>query len=377
MPEIAEAREAGARTSTDTHQLRYYIALSSPPTRCPADGTEPFMRPEVGFTPRWFHEYCGIDFSETWHEDPDYRLKAHEIMTAEVRRRFPGRNVCHTEEDVPADLLTGLYAGAVMPAIMGVGIRYWPDAWPAAHGGVLSDEEADALQPVDLDNNAFFQGIMRQCDRIEELTGTIRGFLNWQGVLNTTFRLRGEEIFTDMLLAPERARHVFDCVAETMLRHQLRLNERQRQAGEDVRFATISNCVVNMVSGEHYREFLLPYDLMLRSKFEKFGIHNCAWVVDAYMEAYAETPDLGYIDMGVTSDLVRAKELFPNARRNLLYTAMDMKEKTEEQIREDFEKIAREYAPCDLGLPNVDLGISDDRVKFALDLCAEMTEKHG
>ena len=77
MPETAEARDAGASTSTHTHQLRYYIALSSPPTRCDADGTEPFMRPEVGFTPRWFHEFCGIDFSETWHEDTDYRLKAH------------------------------------------------------------------------------------------------------------------------------------------------------------------------------------------------------------------------------------------------------------------------------------------------------------
>ena len=43
----------------------------------------------------------------------------------------------------------------------------------------------------------------------------------------------------------------------------------------------------------------------------------------------------------------------------------------------DFEKIAREYAPCDLGLPNVDLGIPDDRVKFAMDLCAELSETHG
>ncbi len=336
------------------------------------------MRPEVGFTPRWFHEYCGIDFSETWHEDPDYRLKAHELMGAEVRRRFPGRNINRVEDDDPPDLLTGLYAGAVMPAIMGVGIRYWPDAWPAAHGGMLSEEEADALEPVDLENNAFFQGILRQLDRIEELTGTIRGFLNWQGVLNTTFRLRGEDIFTDLLLdapsAPVTSSTAWPrrcCVTRPGL------HDRQRRPAPTYRFATISNCVVNMVSGEHYREFLLPYDLMLRSKFEKFGIHNCAWVVDAYMEAYAETPDLGYIDMGVSSDLARAKELFPNARRTLLYTAMDMKEKTDEQVREDFERIAREYAPCDLGLPNVDLGIPDDRVKFAMDLCAEMSEKHG
>ena len=113
MPETADARDGGSPPSTHTHQLRYYNALSSPPTRCDADGTEPFMRPEVGFTPRWFHEHCGVDFSEKWHEDPDYRLQSHERMSAEVRRRFPGRNICGVEDDAPPDLLTGLYAGAV------------------------------------------------------------------------------------------------------------------------------------------------------------------------------------------------------------------------------------------------------------------------
>lgn len=363
--------------STESHQLRYYIALSAPPTRCEADGTEPFMRPEVGFTPRWFHTHCGIDFSERWHEDPGYRLQAHERMSAEIRRRFPGRNIGGVQEQTPPDLLTGIYAGAVLPAIMGVGIRYWPDNWPAAHGTPLTEQETDALQPVDVESNAFFQGILRQLERIEQLTGTVRGFLNWQGVLNTAFRLRGEHIFTDLIDSPERARHVFDCVAETMLREARALRARQLRAGADYRFATISNCVVNMISGDHYREFLLPYDLKLRSHFEKFGIHNCAWEVDAYMEAYAETPKLGYIDMGVSSDLARARKLFPEARRNVIYTMMDLTNKSEAEIREDFERIARDYAPCDVGLPNVDLGIGDDRVKFAMDLCGELSARYG
>lgn len=31
-------------------QLISYIALSAPATRRPADGDEPFLRPEIGFT---------------------------------------------------------------------------------------------------------------------------------------------------------------------------------------------------------------------------------------------------------------------------------------------------------------------------------------
>jgi len=378
---MTEVRQAPARDeageAAHERQLRYYIALSAPPTRCDADGSEPFMRHEAGFGPNWFHRHLGLDFSERWHDDPDYRLECHEKMSAEIRRRFPGYAIGGVLEDGPPDILTGIYAGAVLPAILGSGIRYWPNNWPAAHMEPLSDEQADALEPVDVENNPFFQGILRQCDRIEELTGTIRGYLNWQGVLNTAFRLRGEHIFTDLILAPERARHVFDCVAETMLREIRVLHERQRRAGQDYHFATISNCVVNMVSGDHYREFLLPYDEKLRSHFPKFGLHNCAWEVDAYLDAYAEIPDLGYLDMGITSDLGKAKRLFPGTRRTVLYTPMDLKEKSPEAIRADFEKIAREIAPCDVGIPDVDVEVPDDRVKLAMDLCLELSERNG
>jgi len=176
--------------------------------------------------------------------------------------------------------------------------------------------------------------------------------------------------------SPERAHHIFDCVATTMIEGIKMLLERQRQHGAEYTFATISNCVVNMISAEHYREHLLPYDLKIRAEFRDFGIHNCAWVVDPYMEAYATVPDLGYIDMGITSDLVKAKRLFPEARRNILYTSMDLANKSEPEIRKDFEKIAMQLAPCDVGLPDIEVDVADERVILAMDLCEEMARKY-
>ncbi|HUW20528.1 MAG TPA: hypothetical protein VMW16_14620 [Sedimentisphaerales bacterium] len=362
---------------TNGYQLRYYIALSAPPTRTPADGTEPFMRPEPGFNPSWFHKYCDIDFSERWHKDVEYRLECHEAMSEEIRRRFPGRDIGEVNNGKPADLLTGLYGTAVVPVMFGQSIRYFPDKWPAPHGEHLTDEQADALSPADPDNNELFQDILSQLDKIEQLTGTARGYLNWQGVLNTAFRLRGERIFIDLFDSPKRAHHIFQCVTQTMINGIKRLHERQKKAGVDERFATISNCVVNMISPAHYGEDVLPYDLRIRAEFEKFGIHNCAWVVDPYMEAYATVPRLGYIDMGITSNLKKAKNLFPDTRRTVLYTSMDLANKSEDRIRDDFEKIARELTPCDVGLPDIEVDVPDERVMFAMDLCAQFSDKYG
>jgi hypothetical protein len=360
-----------------SQQLIYYIALSAPPTRREATGREPFLRPEVGFNPSWFHEVCEVDFSEKWHHDPEYRMAAHARMRAEVRKRFPGRDIGGVGHDAPPDLLTGLFAGAVVAALYGQSIRYFPDKWPAAHSSPLQDQEAASLGPPDFSVNRFFQGILDQMEKIERLTGTIRGFLNWQGVLNTAFRLRGQQIFIDMIEDPGLAGHVFACVAETMTEGMRLVYERQRRSGVDHNFASISNCVVNMISPGLYREQLLTFDCRIRSRFPLFGIHNCAWKVDPYLDAYREIPRLAYLDMGLDSDLLRVRKLFPEARRNVLITSMYLSHRSEQEIREDFERIARDLGPCDVGLPDIEWDVPDDRVRFVMDLCDELSDRYA
>jgi hypothetical protein len=359
-----------------SNQLIYYIALSAPPTRRQATGREPFLRPEAGFNPSWFR-HCNVDFSEKWHLDPEYRLRAHDRMREEVRRRFPGRDIGGSRSEAPPDLFTGIFAGAVVAAIYGQSIRYFPDKWPAAHGVPLTDEQAESLRPPDLAGNRFIQGILEQMEAIERLTGTIQGFLNWQGVLNTAFRLRGQQIFIDMMEAPGLAGHVFACVAETMIEGMRLVYERQRQSGVHCGFASISNCVVNMLSPALYRQQLLPFDCHLRSAFPVFGIHNCAWKVDPYLDAYREIPQLAYLDMGLDSDLLRIRKMFPEARRNVLITSMYLAGRSDEEIREDFERIARDLGPCDVGLPDIEWDVPDDRVRFVMDLCGELTERYS
>jgi len=63
-------------------QLISYIAPAAPAMRRPASGDEPFVRPEMGFTPKWYRAALGIDFGQRWHCDPAYRRETVLAMRA-------------------------------------------------------------------------------------------------------------------------------------------------------------------------------------------------------------------------------------------------------------------------------------------------------
>lgn len=350
-------------------QLVSYIAPAAPATRRPATGREPFVRPEVGFTPRWFRESLGIDFGRTWHADPAYRRETVLAMRAELRKRFPGRNIGGSEApESPLDLLTGTLGACVIPGIFGLPIVYSCENWPAAGHQYLSDHDADHLEPPDLDETPFFQELMGQLEWIAKSEGKIEGFLNWQGILNTVYRLRGPEIFCDILAEPARFDRLCECVKTTVIDACQRVQARQRESGVEVSFFTVSNCLVNMISPELYAERLLRFDQRIAETFGCIGIHNCAWNATPYLEAYASVPNVGYVDMGIESDLVKAKAFFPVARRAVMLTPMSVSGQPIEELKKTFERIALEYAPCDVVMADIDAGTPDERVRELLEL---------
>jgi hypothetical protein len=204
---------------------------------------------------------------------------------------------------------------------------------------------------------------MEQMDEIERLSGRILGYVNWQGSLNNALRIRGPEILTDLMTDPPLAHHLLEVVAQTMIAGMKALYARQAQSGVVVRHATVSNCTVNMVSGDSYRESLLPYDRMISEAFEHFGVHNCAWNVDPYIESYAGIRQLGYVDMGLESNLARAREVCPNARRAVMYTPKDLQAKSLEELEADLRRIYTELGPCDVVMADIDHETPDERVR--------------
>jgi hypothetical protein len=60
---------------------------------------------------------------------------------------------------------------------------------------------------------------------------------------------------------------------------------------------------INTVSPGHYEEFVLPLDRELGGRYPQFGIHNCNWEADLYLDALRKIPRIGYLDTGIESDL--------------------------------------------------------------------------
>lgn len=355
--------------------LRSYIAPGAPATRRKTAGDEAYVRPEIGFTPKWYRDALGISFGERWHVDPVYRRDAVRAMRGELRKRFPGANIGGCEDGGPLDLLTGVFGACVVASLFGASIHYEDDQWPVAVHLNLRDEQIDELQPPDLDSNPFFRRLMEQVEWIAREEGAVTGFINWQGILNNAHRLRGESLFADLLMDPERCRRVFECVCITMTDAARRLHARQRAAGFEVGFFTVSNCLVNLVSGDHYRELLLPYDQRIAKEFGVIGIHNCAWCVDPYIDAYAQVPGVGYVDMGVESDLRRVRELFPRARRAVMYRPTELASRSREDLCDEMRRIARELGPCDIVAADIESGTPDDKVTTLIDVCRRVSRE--
>lgn len=361
-------------------QLASYIALSAPATRRPARPKEPFLRPEIGFVPAWFQQRLGIDFGKRWHTDPRYRCETIVTMSKETRRRFGARSDIGIMQDPerPRDILTGTYGTVFVAGIYGAPIEYPSNGWPSVKPGwFLTDQQADELEPPELDSNPVWNELMDQLDWIERERGRIEGFLNWQGVLNNAFRLRGNRIFLDMARAPQRVEHVFECVTETMIEGARRLYERQRRTGVRIDHFTISNCLVNMTSPAQYARFQLPFDRRIARSFGMIGIHNCAWSADPYIDLYATLPKVAYIDMGVESDLPRAKKAFPEARRAIMYPPQAIRNRPLPAIEQDLERIAERYGPCDIVFADITHDTPDERILALIDICQRITEKHA
>jgi hypothetical protein len=354
-------------------RLRNHIPISAPARREPADGTESGMRVSLGFEPAWFHKRCGVDFSERWHKDPYYRYETLKTMKAELVRSFP--TVPYWDLSYEDDLatLSGCYGAYIIPQVFGLPLHYAADRWPVVGPDEkLSIKEIESLDIEKLLESPFVEELFHQMDIIESEWGKVHGYLNWQGVLNNAFHLRGQEIFFDIYERPDFVHNFFSLICEVMIRLSKKVQERQRKSGFYIDQFSVSNCVVNMISPQMYHEFVFPHDRRIALGFERFGVHTCDWNITPYIEILKDLPNLGYLDMGIMSDMAKVKEMFPETRRAVMYSPITLQDASLEILRRDMEKVSLELSPCDIVMADIQASTSDKRVNELLEICGNL-----
>jgi hypothetical protein len=314
-----------------------------------------------GFTPAWFLQHMELDYREPWHADPVFRRRSFVEMARVLNAQFPALRLGGDPERAVGSI-SQVRTCTLMAALFGQDIEYDAKTWPNNRGRPLTDSQADALVAPDFRKAPIFEDLMRQMDLIALEWGLVTGELNFQGVLNTAFRLRGEELFVDMELAPARAHRVLGVVCETMLGVIEAVYARQVKSGVTRDFFVTANCVVNMISAAQYREFVMPYDRKLSAHFPLFGIHNCAWRVDPYAPAYAEIRELGYLDFGFNSDFVLLKKLFPRTTLCAMYSPVALARDSEATVRAELQRLHDAVGRCKIIVADIEAGTPRERL---------------
>ncbi len=325
----------------------------------------------AGFTPGWFRARIPVAFDERWHRDPRYRHTTMRQMGRLLNDTFPALRLGDDAEGSEGTI-SQVCTAAFMGALFGLEVIFTHDQWPVTRDCPLSDKDVARLEPPDVRNTPAFADLMRQMELIEAEWGAIDGELNYQGVLNTAFRLRGQTLFMDMISEPACAHHLLDVVCDTMLQVIDAVHARQRAAGVRKDAFVTGNCVVNMISSAHYREFVQPYDCRLSAHFPHFGIHNCAWRVDPYAPAYAEIRTLDYLDFGLDSNLALLRRLFPDTTLSPMYSPVALAENSPAQLRADLTRLRDTLGSCRIIVADIDATTPDARVMEFYRLAAEV-----
>ncbi len=357
-------------------QLRNHIPISGPARREPADGTETAMRVSLGFEPAWYHQRCAVDFSERWHSDPIYRHDTLLAMKRELCRAFPSVAYWDAGRQDDTWTLSGVYGAYVVGRVLGCTLQYAPDRWPVviAKPQRTLDEWAN-LDSDELASGATMQDLARQMDIIAAHAGTIHGYLNWQGVLNNVFNVYGEDIFLDMSMQPQLAQRFLSKMCDLMIALVKKVQARQRRSGFAIDQLDVSNCTINMISPRMYGEFVFPYDKRIAASFASFGVHTCNWDATPYLEQIRKLPKVGYLDMGLMSDLKKARALFPEARRAVMYSPVTLQDASLADIEADMRRIYSDYAPCDIVMADIQATTPDQRVNELLEICRRIAEE--
>ena len=366
----------------NNHKLRNHIPIAGSGNREPCTGNESPFRVSLGFTPKWYRDRLNMDFSERWHQDPVYRYETLVLMKQYLSRLFPSIENFrpHEEDGIDYDCasINSIYGSVVISAVYGQEIHYFKDNWPLVSSDChYTKEELLDFPPFDPETNPAFRALSGQMETIASKWGKIHGYLGYyQGVLNNAMRLRGNGIFLDMVDDPDFVKYLLNRIYKTTVTLVKLVQQRQRESGFPIDQFSSSNCVVNMISPDMYEEFVLPFDMKFASEFARYGIHTCNWNASPYLESMRKIKKMGYFDMGMDTDMAKARELFPEARRAVLYSPVKIGNLSPEEIRRDFEKIREELGPCDIVLADIESTVPNEKVQAVVAI-ADFIAEHS
>jgi hypothetical protein len=273
-----------------------------------------------------------------------------------------------------------LAAGFLLSEMLGCTVNYSDNHPPQV---LPAHRETLQLQPDEAYESASFNRFQRLTENLKSRYGYLTGDVNWGGVLNLAMDLRGEHIFTDMMLTPDETQAFFNRIAQVIDRFtrlveaetgstSISVNRGVRHFNRPVFLH--SECSHTMISADDYEQLLLPFDCAWSAR-RPFGIHYCGADPHRMAASFAKIPHLDFLDVGWGGDVKVLREHLPHTFLNLRLSPVEMARQTPEQIRETIIKLVQDAGnPHLTGLCciNLDDTVSDEQVNALFETAAAL-----
>lgn len=341
------------------------------------------MKYDITFHPSWWHENAGIDFTQEFFDDPEYRMDCDVKMRRTLYERFGEYGL--GEKDPRKRPLLGtdlLAAGYLLSELMGCEIRYEPDNSPQVICMNRDEDSIEDLKAPDLDKSPVWARTQKQIDYLKETYGRVETYVNLMGIQNIAMDIMGQDVMVAYYTAPEEV----DGLLDEITKLSIDVGKRFKALSGDISGGVTaivrqmmpevyltSNCSVEMVSNEIYENFLLKYDQKLADAFGDFGVHHCGKTMEHVAEGYSKLKGLVFAEVGAFSDLAAVRGRLPGVFLNARYSPVRLMSASEEEIRREVEALARDGQEngknISVSCVGIDKNVPDQQIRWFLEAC--------
>ncbi len=273
----------------------------------------------------WLHKNGGFDFTGNYYMDPYYRMKQDEACHNFIRSKFPDYplynmedNLVQAEYVVPDMMLVGaIQPNMIIAAALGAEFVFAPDKDSDVKGFPLKDiRNINELPSVtETLNLAFIENLKEQyleakerypsCSIIPPFFWDTSGRATIHGIITTSMKFIGQDIFTKMMMEPELVKDIHTWIADVYIEVIKFFSD----LGDlPVTSVHIGECSGTMLDEYSYLEFVTPFINRLSREFGAIRLHSCG-NADHVIKAICEIENLKIIDTGSNTSLALIRQI--------------------------------------------------------------------
>lgn len=300
----------------------------------------------------WLNKNGGFVFDSAYYLDPFHRMKQDEECHDFIRNRFPDLPVYNMEDNlvqaeyvVPDMMLVGaIQPNMIIAAALGAEFVFASDKDSDVKGFPLKDiNDAGELPEVsDTLRLPFIRNLEEQYIEtrrkypgytiIPPFFWDTSGRATIHGIVTTSMKFIGQDIFTKMMIQPELVKSIHGWITDVYIHVMGYFSE---LGNIPITSVHVGECSGTMLDDYSYREFVTPYISRIGREYGSIRLHSCG-NADHVMDAICEVENLNIIDTGSDTSLAEIRKRMGNEFEINVFPPVEVL--SESSVKEDIRE---------------------------------------